>query len=100
MLEIVSRRLAEKGIILTVTEEAAEFIAQKGYDPAYGARPLRRVIRTYLEDPAARLVLEGLDREKTFLKLFLKNGELFLEPIVKEYCDPQSTTKNNNITGE
>ena len=100
MLETVSRRLAEKGIILTVTEEAAAFIAQKGYDPTYGARPLRRVIRTHLEDPAARLVLEGLDREKTFLKFSLKNGELFLEPIVKEDCDPQTTIKNNNITGE
>ena len=59
MLELVSARFAELGMELAVTEEAVDALADKGYDEKYGARPLRRTIRTLIEDKAAEMVLEG-----------------------------------------
>jgi ATP-dependent Clp protease ATP-binding subunit ClpB len=52
-------RLAERRLALEVTERAAAWIAQRGFEPAYGARPLRRVIQRSVEDPLALALLEG-----------------------------------------
>jgi ATP-dependent Clp protease ATP-binding subunit ClpB len=52
-------RLAERRIALEVTDAAKAVLAQKGYDPAFGARPLKRVIQRHVADPLAMLVLEG-----------------------------------------
>ncbi len=52
-------RLAERRLSLTVTSEAEKVLAAKGYDPAYGARPLRRVIQREVEDPLAVALLDG-----------------------------------------
>jgi ATP-dependent Clp protease ATP-binding subunit ClpB len=53
------RRLAERRLSLVVTPEAERWLAHAGYDPDYGARPLRRVIQRQVEDPLALAVLEG-----------------------------------------
>ena len=55
----VAKRLAEKGISFTLTDVAREFIADKGFEPMLGARPLRRAIQKYLEDPLAEELLRG-----------------------------------------
>ncbi len=55
----VAKRLAEKGISFTLTNEAREFIAKHGYEPMLGARPLKRAIQKYLEDPLAEELLRG-----------------------------------------
>ncbi|MBN2331929.1 MAG: ATP-dependent chaperone ClpB [Deltaproteobacteria bacterium] len=52
-------RLAEREIVLELTPEARGFLAEKGYDPAYGARPLKRSIQHYLETPLAREIMQG-----------------------------------------
>jgi ATP-dependent Clp protease ATP-binding subunit ClpB len=52
-------RLAARRITLEVTEAAKHLLARKGYDPAFGARPLKRVIQRNVADPLAMLVLEG-----------------------------------------
>ena len=52
-------RLAERRIELEVTDAAKELIAEAGWDPAYGARPLKRAIQRLLENPLARELLEG-----------------------------------------
>jgi ATP-dependent Clp protease ATP-binding subunit ClpB len=52
-------RLAERRLSLEVTDRASAWIAEKGYDAAYGARPLRRVIQRHVEDPLALALLEG-----------------------------------------
>jgi ATP-dependent Clp protease ATP-binding subunit ClpC len=59
LLGDVARRLAERGISFTLTEEARKFLANKGYEPTLGARPLRRAIQKYLEDPLAEEILRG-----------------------------------------
>lgn len=53
------KRLAERKIALTLTEAAKEFIVRSGYDPAYGARPLKRTIQKEIETPLARMLLKG-----------------------------------------
>ncbi len=56
-------RLAERRLALEVTERASAWIAQRGFEPAYGARPLRRVIQRSVEDPLALALLEGRFQE-------------------------------------
>ncbi|MDE5720108.1 MAG: ATP-dependent Clp protease ATP-binding subunit [Paramuribaculum sp.] len=53
------RRVAELGYTLTLTEEAKEFIAERGYDPQFGARPLKRAIQKYVEDELAECIIDG-----------------------------------------
>ena len=53
------KRCAELGLHLEITEAAKNFIAEKGYDAQFGARPLKRAIQKYLEDPLAELLLSG-----------------------------------------
>ncbi|HUT24635.1 MAG TPA: AAA family ATPase, partial [Sumerlaeia bacterium] len=55
----VEARLAERKLSLDVDAKARAFLAEKGYDPAYGARPLRRAIQKTLLDPLSLLILEG-----------------------------------------
>ena len=62
-------RLKDAHISLTLDKKAAAFLAGKGYDPALGARPLRRVVQDYLEDPLADLVLAGKARPRMRAKL-------------------------------
>ena len=53
------KRLAEKEIALSLTAEARDFLSSKGFDPAYGARPMRRAVERFLEDPLAEALLRG-----------------------------------------
>ena len=55
----IAKRLAEKGISFILTAEAKEFLCERGYDPQYGARPLKRAIQKYLDDPLAEEILRG-----------------------------------------
>jgi len=59
MLAAVSQRMAAMGITLEYTDAAVKLLGDKGYDPAYGARPLRRTIQTLVEDTAAEKMLDG-----------------------------------------
>ena len=58
-VEKLVKRLWEKTISLTLTAEARDFLSTKGFDPAYGARPMRRAVERYLEDPLAESLLRG-----------------------------------------
>jgi ATP-dependent Clp protease ATP-binding subunit ClpC len=59
LMHEIAERMAEKGISFTLTEKAREWLADKGYDPSFGARPLKRALQTYLEDPMAEEILRG-----------------------------------------
>lgn len=56
------RKVSEAGYSISLTRMAKEFLCDKGYDPAYGARPLKRALRKYLEDPLAELILSGIKK--------------------------------------
>ena len=57
------KRLEDRKIFVTLTEAAKEWLVREGYDPAYGARPLKRAIQRHILDPLAMRVLEGEFRE-------------------------------------
>jgi ATP-dependent Clp protease ATP-binding subunit ClpC len=59
LLKDVAKRLTEKRIAFELTQKAKEFLAEKGYNPTFGARPLKRAIQKYLEDPLAEEILKG-----------------------------------------
>lgn len=58
-LDLIKKRLSEKDYQLNVADSALDFIAKSGYDPVYGARPLKRAIQHYLENPLAQAILAG-----------------------------------------
>ena len=69
-------RLDGLGYKLTLTEKAKKFVAEKGYDPQFGARPLHRAIQKYIEDPLAEFILNERPEEGSKLKAVLnKSGD-------------------------
>ena len=85
LMKGVTKRLTNLGFSLELTEDAKEFIADKGYDSQFGARPLHRAIQKYLEDPLAEEILNmnikagdvleaGLDKEAGKLTFNFKSS--------------------------
>ena len=72
-------RLAERRLELEVTDAAKELLAEEGWDPAYGARPLKRAIQRLLENPLARELLEGRFAEGDTVRVDARDGELAFE---------------------
>jgi ATP-dependent Clp protease ATP-binding subunit ClpB len=62
-LNFLRERLADKKIALQLTDKALDFIVNHGYDPVYGARPLKRAIQKHIQDPLAMMILEGIYKE-------------------------------------
>ncbi len=58
-IELLKKRLADRGVGLEVTRRARELIAERGYDPVYGARPLKRTVQHDIQNPLARRLLAG-----------------------------------------
>jgi len=76
MLVKLKNRLTSLGYEVQLTEKAKDFIAEKGYDPQYGARPLNRAIQKYLEDPLAEEILKGTLKENEIMEAdFLEGAE-------------------------
>ncbi len=86
----LNERLAERGLALELTDGARELIAEAGWDPAYGARPLKRAIQRLLENPLALRLLEGEFGEGDVIRAYAELGEIrftreeTLEPTVEE----------------
>jgi ATP-dependent Clp protease ATP-binding subunit ClpB len=72
-------RLAERQLSLEVTDEAKELLAEEGWDPAYGARPLKRAIQRLVENPLALELLEGGFGEGDTVRVDARDGELAFE---------------------
>ena len=68
--------LADRKITLELDETAKTWLGNKGYDPAYGARPLKRVIQKYVQDPLAEQILEGKIHDGETVKIGVKDGNL------------------------
>ena len=89
-LKKMSHVLAKKGVTVEVSDEAKAFLAEKGYDKKFGARPLRRVVEQNLETPAAKLILQKPDTKKIEFtaddKHLYLNGEAIFDisPKVEE----------------
>ncbi|MFZ0015286.1 MAG: AAA family ATPase, partial [Acidimicrobiia bacterium] len=72
-------RLAGRGIDLTVTDDALDLLAERGYDPVYGARPLKRVLQKDLADPIATAILEGRFGDGDSVKVSVEGDEIALD---------------------
>ncbi|MBR9979537.1 MAG: AAA family ATPase, partial [Desulfatitalea sp.] len=73
------QRLAERKITLTLTPAARQLLAERGYDPIYGARPLKRAIQQLIENPLSMAILKGDVREGSPLRVDVKGDELVFE---------------------
>jgi ATP-dependent Clp protease ATP-binding subunit ClpB len=81
-LEGLRRRLAERRITLDVAEAAKAYLARVGYDPVFGARPLKRAIQRDVETPVARLIVAGKLLDGGAARVDVVGGELRIEPVV------------------
>jgi ATP-dependent Clp protease ATP-binding subunit ClpB len=79
-LNELRERLAEQRISLETTEEARRFMAEQGFDPAYGARPLRRFVSREVETRVARALLRGDLPEDSTIVVDVADGELSVVP--------------------
>ena len=79
MLQVTGRRMAEQGITLDVDDDALTELAHDGFDPQYGARPLRRSIQNLVEDAVAEQMLEGRLRSGGTAHVRLKDGKVVIE---------------------
>ena len=81
----LNERLAERGLALELTDGARELIAEAGWDPAYGARPLKRAIQRLLENPLALRLLEGEFEAGDSIRAYAELGEIrFARATVEE----------------
>jgi ATP-dependent Clp protease ATP-binding subunit ClpB len=72
-------RLAERGISIELTDDAKEALAEAGWDPTYGARPLKRAIQRLVENPLALRLLEGEFADGDAVRVDAQGGELVFE---------------------
>ena len=71
----VRSRLADRGLELVLTDEAKEFLIDKGYNPDYGARPLRRAIENMIEDPLTEEILRGTFKGKDTITVTVEGDD-------------------------
>jgi len=81
MLSQIEGQLKEKDIKLETTDAAKDFLGEKGYDPMFGARPLRRVIEHMVEDPLSEALLEGRFHSGETVQIDCQNGEIVLNSV-------------------
>lgn len=98
-LDIVRTRLLKKGIRLTVSEEVMNFLAKQGYNPEYGARPLKRLIQSKILNPVAQFIIGQKINDGGLVTVSLKDGEPFVQltKSVKSKIRPRA---RNIITAE
>ena len=78
--------LAGRKIKVEISEAARKWLADRGYDPVYGARPLKRVIQKELQDPLARLVLEGRVSDNSTVKVDVEGGSLSINGVPNDFA--------------
>lgn len=79
LVSTLQERLADQQIQLNITDEAKAFLAEHGFDPVYGARPLKRFIQRSVETKLAKEIITGTIKEKSLVEIGIKNGEINLQ---------------------
>ncbi|MDQ3815080.1 MAG: AAA family ATPase, partial [Armatimonadota bacterium] len=83
-LGALRQRLAERGITLELTDRAKEVLAEEGYDPVFGARPLKRAIQRFVQDPLAKKILSGEFSDGDTIEVDVgREGQLIFRPLVE-----------------
>ena len=78
-INLLRQRLDDNKITLELTDRAKEFLANTGFDPVYGARPLKRTIQHFIQDPLAVKILEGSIKEGDHVNVDVKDGKLVFQ---------------------
>jgi ATP-dependent Clp protease ATP-binding subunit ClpC len=86
LVQSLNTNLVHKAITISVNDEAKKWILDKTLtDRSYGARPLRRALQRYIEDPLSEALIAGLITQRpAFLEVYLDNNQLFYRPIAQE----------------
>ncbi len=79
----LQRRLAERNMRLELSDSALDLLGEAGFDPVYGARPLKRAIRNYLENPLAQEILAGKFGPGDLIQVDLADGQLVFERVLE-----------------
>ncbi len=80
LIEAINRRLVDRNIEIELTQEAKKELVTRGYDPAYGARPLKRTIQRYVETPLADRIIRGEVKDGQKVVVDFKDGEFTFNP--------------------
>ena len=80
-LDLVKSRLQQKGISLNISKEALGKLVKEGFDPVFGARPLKRLIQKLLLDQLSLLIIEGKLKEGSTAKVTVKDGSILIQPL-------------------
>ncbi len=80
----VENRLANKKIKITVSSAARNLLAEKGFDPDYGVRPLKRKIQQLVLDPLAKMIVDGKIKERSKVKIDVMGKEIVIQPLINE----------------
>jgi ATP-dependent Clp protease ATP-binding subunit ClpB len=93
-LRVFKQRLGAKGLLLEVSDEAKDLLGSLGYDPAFGARPLKRALRQHLENPIARMLLAGELGVDDLIQVKAQGQELSFEVFTASREAAQSLQKS------
>ena len=91
MLAVTGKRMAQQGITLAMDDDAVEALAKDGFDPQYGARPLRRAIQNQVEDVVAEQMLEGQLKSGDTARICLRDGKVVIAKDAAEAAAPAET---------
>ena len=91
MLAVTGKRMAQQGITLAMDDDAVEALAKDGFDPQYGARPLRRAIQNQVEDAVAEQMLEGQLKSGDTARICLRDGKVVIAKDAAEAAAPAET---------
>ena len=81
----VAKRLKEKNLTLVMTDEAKELLIERGTSLEFGARPLRRAVERYIEDPLSEALIQGTIKTRpAFIEVYLEGDRLFYRPVGSE----------------
>lgn len=78
----IQQRLAESGVTLTASDEALDFLGEKGFDPQYGARPLKRTLQRLVLNELSKQILGGTVKKEDHIKMVMKGIELVFENVI------------------
>ena len=96
-LKKVCDRLKENGRELVIEQPVIDFIIEKGFQPEYGARPLRRAIERYIEDELADSILRGFLAEAPRIEARLDNRKVVFFPVVPETPEPEPVSASKMV---
>jgi ATP-dependent Clp protease ATP-binding subunit ClpC len=92
-LEKLYQRINGLGYQVELSEKAKDFIVERGYDEKFGARPLKRAIQKYIEDPLAEEIINSSLKEGDTILLDLEDGKEELSVVIKKSKAPKKTAE-------